>query len=74
MSFYTSLYTKDDAPIEFFHDLDLILVDQQWEVAFTEEEVGKAIKLLGSEENSGTGWFYLKILKEVLKHYEADII
>ena len=61
VSFYTSLYARDNALCEFPHDLDWSPIDQQQaaslEVIFTEEEVGKAVWHLGSDKTLGSDGF-----------------
>ena len=68
MSFYTSLYTKDDALIKFPCDLEWSPIDQRQaaslEVDFIEEKVGKAIQHLGSDKTRGPDGFTSEFLKK----------
>ena len=65
--FYNSLHSKVDSLTEFSHDLDWSPIDYRQSaslvVAFTEEEVWKAVKLLDTDIT--VGWFYLIIIKNV---------
>jgi len=76
--FYMSLYTKDDSVVEFPHDLDRSPIDQHQaaslKVAFTKEEVRKALQFLGSGRIPRTRWFYLRIFNKSWKILRADIM
>ena len=79
VSFYTSLYTKDNALCKFPHDdLDWNPIDQQQaaslEVVFTEEEVGKAIQHLGSDKTLGPNGFTSKKFQKCWNFMRADIM
>ena len=67
-SFYTSLYTKNNALCEFPHDLEWSPINQQQatslEVVFTEEEVRKAIQHLGSNHTIGPDGFTTEYIKK----------
>ncbi|XP_023518084.1 uncharacterized protein LOC111781628 [Cucurbita pepo subsp. pepo] len=78
VSFYTSLYTKDNALCEFPHDLDWSPIDQQQaaslEVAFTEEEVVKAIQNLGSDKTLGPDGFTSEFFQKCWNFMRVDIM